>query len=127
MPILARVAGYALDMTNPYASGRDWAPNEERSAAVVLHAVSIVLELIAPIAGYAILKDKGPFIQHHAKEQLNFALTILIIYAALAISIVGWLIFWVVPVYATVFRIIAAAQASQGNFYKFPLTIRFIK
>ena len=127
MPILARVAGYALDMTNPYASGRDWAPDEERSAAVVLHAVSIVFELIAPIVGYAILKDKGPFIKHHSKEQLNFTLTILIMYAILAISIVGWLVIWLVPAYATVFRIIAAVQASQGNFYKFPLTIRFIK
>ena len=127
MPILARVAGYALDMTNPYASGRDWAPDEERSAAVVLHAVSIVFELIAPIVGFAILKDKGPFIKHHSKEQLNFTLTILIMYSVLAISIVGLLVIWLVPAYATVFRIIAAVQASQGNFYKFPLTIRFIK
>jgi hypothetical protein len=114
-------------MTNPYASGRSWTPEEEKVAAVLVHALSIPFEFLAPIIGYAAFKDRGPFINHHSKEALNFSLTMLIAYAALAISIVGWLVIWAVPLYALVWRIIAAAKASQGEFYKYPLTIRFIK
>ena len=114
-------------MTNPYASGRSWSPEEEKVAAVLVHALSIPFEFLAPIIGYAAFKDRGPFISHHVKQALNFSLTMLIAYAVLAISIVGWLVIWAVPLYALVWRIIAAVKASQGEFYKYPLTIRFIK
>lgn len=127
MPILQRDAGYALDMSNSYQSSRPWTPNEEKTAAVVLHSVSIFFEFLAPIIAYVTLKDKGPFIAHHTKEQLNFAITLVIMYVVLAISIVGLLVIWLVPIYSTVFRIIAAIKSSQGEFFKFPLTIRFVK
>lgn len=127
MPILACVADYALDMTNPYASGRSWTPNEEKTASVLVHVISIFFEVLAPIIAYVTLRDKGPFINHNTKESINFAITVLIIYGLFAISIVGWLIFWVIPIYSTVFRLIAAVKSSQGEFYKYPLTIRFIK
>jgi uncharacterized Tic20 family protein len=73
------------------------------------------------------LKDKGPFVLHHAKESLNFSITVLLITVVLAISIIGWVIIWEVPAYWAICRIIAALQTSQGKFFKYPLTIRFIK
>ena len=127
MPILVCSADYALDMTNPYASGRDWTPTEEKTAAILVHAISIIFEVLAPIIAYVTLRDKGPFINHNTKESLNFAITVLIIYAIFAISIIGWLFFWVIPIYSTVLRVIAAVKSSQGEFYKYPLTLRFIK
>ncbi len=114
-------------MSNPYATARQWTPEEEKTASILIHAISIVLELIAPIIGYAVFKDKGPYVNHHSKEALNFSLTILIFYVVLAISIIGWAVIWLVPIYAAIFRIIAAVKSSQGDFYKYPLTIRFIK
>lgn len=114
-------------MTNPYSSSRAWTPEEEKLGAVLVHVVAIFFELIAPIVGYVFLKDKGPFVGHHAKESLNFSITVALISVVLAISIVGWLIIWLVPVYWTVMRIIAALKASQGEFFKYPMTIRFIK
>ncbi len=114
-------------MTNPYSSGRDWTPAEEKTASVLVHALSIPFEFLAPIVAYVAFKDRGPFVNHHSKEALNFSLTMLIAYAVLAISIVGWLVIWAVPFYALVWRVIAAGKASQGEFYKYPLTIRFIK
>ncbi|MEN9749583.1 MAG: hypothetical protein RL149_661, partial [Actinomycetota bacterium] len=41
--------------------------------------------------------------------------------------IVGWLIIWAVPMYWVIMRVIAALKTAQGEFYKYPLTIRFIK
>jgi uncharacterized Tic20 family protein len=127
VPILAHPFGYALDMSNPYETARPWTPQEEKVAAVIVHVAAIFFEFFAPIIGYIFLKDKGPFVQHHAKESLNFSLTVLILVILLAISIVGWFLFWAVPIYWTVCRVIAALQTSQGKFFRYPLTIRFIK
>jgi uncharacterized Tic20 family protein len=114
-------------MSNPYASSRPWTPEEEKTASILIHAISIVLELIAPIIGYVVFKEKGPYVNHHSKESLNFSLTLLLFYVILAVSVVGWVVIWAVPIYSTIFRIIAAVKASQGDFYKYPMTIHFIK
>lgn len=51
----------------------------------------------------------------------------LLLYVALAISVVGWFLFWVPPIIWTVFRIIAAYRASLGDYYRFPVSVRLIK
>jgi len=127
VPILAHLVGYALDMSNPYETARPWTPQEEKVAAVIVHVAAIFFEFFAPIIGYLFLKDKGPFVLHHAKESLNFSLTVLIIAILVAITIVGLFFLWVVAIYWTVCRVIAALQTSQGKFFRYPLTIRFIK
>ena len=115
-------------MSNPYENARAWTPQEEKLAAVAVHVTAIFFEFLAPIIGYFFLKDKGPFVLHHAKESLNFSITVLLITVVLALSIVGLLfIWWAVPTYWVICRIIAALQTSQGKFFKYPLTIRFIK
>ena len=114
-------------MSNPYENARAWTPDEEKLAAVLLHVAAIFFEFLAPIIGFFFLKDKGPFVLHHAKESLNFSITVLLIAVVLVISIIGWLIIWAVPAYWVICRIIAALQTSQGKFFKYPLTIRFIK
>jgi len=45
----------------------------------------------------------------------------------LAISIVGLLFLWILPIVWIVFRLIAAFKAGQGEFYKIPIAIKFIK
>ena len=112
--------------TNPYASEK-MSPENEKLWAVALHLLAIPFEFLAPLIGYFLLRDKGPFISHHAKESLNFGLTIVIAAVVLAISIVGLLFLWVLPVVWVVFRIIAAFKAGQGEFYKIPIAIKFIK
>ncbi len=113
---------------NPYASGSsNWTPEQEKTGAILVHALSIFFEFLAPVIGYAAFQDRGPFIKHHTKEALNFSLTMLLAYIVLAISVVGWIVIWAVPFYALVFRILAAVKASQGEFYKYPATIRFVK
>lgn len=113
-------------MSNPYASD-NFSPDTEKLLAVIIHALAIPFEFLAPIIGYFVLNKKGPFISHHVKESLNFSITMLIVVVALAISIVGWLLLWVPPVYWLIMRIIAAMKAAQGEFFRYPLTIRLVK
>ncbi|MEN9714331.1 MAG: hypothetical protein RLZZ164_995 [Actinomycetota bacterium] len=114
---------------NPYASATgSMSPKDEKIAAILTQAVPIfALEVIGPIVGYIVLKDKGPFIKHHVTESLNFAITVLLLTIALCISIVGLILVWAVPFYIFVMRVIAAYQASQGQFYRYPLILRLIK
>ena len=60
-------------------------------------------------------------------ESLNFAITVLLLTIALCISIVGIILLWAIPVYIFVMRALAAYQASQGVFYRYPLILRLIK
>jgi uncharacterized Tic20 family protein len=89
--------------------------------------LAIPFEFFAPVIGYVVLRGKGPFISHHVKESLNFGITMLLVMVALLISVVGWLLLWVPPIYWTIMRIIAGFKAAQGEFYKYPLTLRFLK
>jgi hypothetical protein len=45
----------------------------------------------------------------------------------LAVSIIGWVLLWLPPLLWIIFRIIAAIKTSQGEFYKYPLTLRLIQ
>jgi uncharacterized Tic20 family protein len=51
----------------------------------------------------------------------------LITVVVLAISIIGIALLWLPPILWLIFRIIAAIKTSQGEFYKYPLTLRLIK
>jgi uncharacterized Tic20 family protein len=50
----------------------------------------------------------------------------LILVVLLAISIIGWFLLWVPPVIWFVLRIVAALKASQGEYFRYPFTLRLI-
>ncbi len=112
--------------TNPYAS-KDLTPENEKLLSIAVHLLAIPFEFFAPVIGYFVLRGKGPFISHHVKESLNFGITMLLAMVVLLISVVGWLLLWLPPIYWTIMRIIAGFKAAQGEFYKYPLTLRFLK
>ena len=111
--------------TNPYAS-QDLTPGNEKVLAIASHLLAIPFEFLAPVIGYFVFRGKGPFITHHVRESLNFGITMLLVMVVLAISIIGLLIWWVPPIYWFIMRVIAAIKAAQGEFYKYPLTLRLV-
>lgn len=110
-----------------YAKPIDLSPENEKLIAVLGHLVGIPFEFFGPLVGYLIFNGKGPFVTHHLKESLNFGINMAIWVVVLCVSIVGLLLLWAVPIIWVIFRIVAAVKASQGEFYKYPLTFRFIK
>jgi uncharacterized Tic20 family protein len=102
-------------------------PQTEKAWAIASHLLAIPFEFFAPLIGYLVFNGKGPFISHHVRESLNFGITMLLAVVVLAISIIGWLLLWLPPVIWIIFRIIAAFKTSQGEFYKYPLTLRIVK
>lgn len=113
--------------SNPYATNQPLQPQTEKVLAVVTQLVPIIFEFFGPLIAYLVLKGRGPFITHHVRESLNFGITMVLVYVVLAISIIGWLFFWVPPIYWTIMRIWAGLKASEGEFFRYPLTLRLLK
>jgi uncharacterized Tic20 family protein len=77
-----------------------------------------------------IKREESEFIDDQGKESLNFQISMLIYIAISAATIcifVGMVTTPVLAVLGVVYVIIAAIKANQGERYRYPLTIRFIR
>ena len=77
-----------------------------------------------------IKKDEYPFVDDQGKEAVNFQISMLIygIVAGLLIfACVGVVLLPAVVIVDVIFLLIAAVKANNGEHYRYPLTIRFIK
>ena len=71
-----------------------------------------------------------PSVNEHGKESVNFqiSMTIFTIIAALStLLLIGFVLLPAIVVLNIVLVIIAGVKAANGEFYRYPLTIRFIK
>jgi hypothetical protein len=90
----------------------------------------VIGSVIAPLIVWQIQKDKSAFVDYHGKEAVNFQITMAIAFAIsflLMLAIIGVFLIGVVGVVWLVFTIIAAVKANNGEYYRYPLTFRFIK
>lgn len=86
--------------------------------------------IIGPVVVWMLKKDQHPFVDDQGKESLNFQITVLIamiVSFILVFIIIGFFLMIAVGLAALVFIIIGAVQASQGQRYRYPVNIRFIK
>lgn len=123
-------------------------PNsDDRVMAMLPHLLSIFTGFIGPLIIYLIIKDdkkKNKYVIDNAKHSLNFQISLVIYSVALIIllmvsvilsvlligipfTILFTLLLFVLGIFALVFEIIASVKAYQGEIYKYPLEIPFIK
>lgn len=100
---------------------------DEKTMALLSHILTIVAPLLAPLIIYLLKKDQSPFIEAHAKESLNFQITVFIICFVLVITVIGILVVWIVGIAALILMILATIKASEGKLYRYPLNFRLIK
>jgi uncharacterized Tic20 family protein len=100
---------------------------DERNLSLIVHLVTFVSSFIAPLIIYLVKKDESRFIAAHAKESLNFQITVVIIGVLMFISLIGILFLWALGLAAAVLVIVATIKASDGKPYRYPFSIRFIK
>ena len=86
--------------------------------------------IFGPLVVWMVKRPESPEIDAHGKESLNFQLSMLIydvvafILCFILIGIPILILLWILN---TVFVIIASIKASEGELYRYPFTIRFIK
>jgi hypothetical protein len=103
---------------------------DEKTMAMLSHLLTLVVGFIAPLAIFLIKKDESKFVSDHAKESLNFQISLFIysmISLVLIIVFIGVAMLIGLAIAALVLVIIATIKASQGEVYRYPLTIRLIK
>jgi uncharacterized Tic20 family protein len=86
--------------------------------------------LLGPLIVWFLKRDEDPFIDEHGKEAVNFQLSMFlaaIVSAVLIIVLIGFVLLAIVGIAMVVFPIIAAMKARNGEVYRYPATIRFIK
>jgi uncharacterized Tic20 family protein len=85
---------------------------------------------IGPLVVWLIKRDESALVDREGKEALNFqiSMTIYAMISALMIFVlIGILLLPVVGILDVVFTIVAAVKTSNGEQYRYPLTIRFLK
>ncbi len=110
--------------------------SEIRTWSVLCHASALLGlffhflgHLLGPLVVWLIKRDASPEIDSNGKESLNFQISMLIydaIAAILCIVLIGIPILIALWVLNTVFVIIASVKTSEGKFYRYPFTIRFL-
>jgi len=108
-----------------------------RTWCVLCHAAALLGlffhflgHLLGPLIVWLVKRGDSPEVDAHGKESLNFQISMLIydaIAAILGIVLIGIPILIALWVLNTVLVIIASIQASEGKFYRYPITIRLIK
>ena len=114
----------------PYGgSAQQLSPADEKLWSTLVHIGGILFSWVPALIGYLVLKDRGPFVREHTATALNFQLTMFIAYVIgliLTFVVIGVFILLAVWVLTIVFSIIAAIKANQGEYYTYPLAIKFV-
>lgn len=104
--------------------------SDERTMAILSHILCLVAGFVAPLIIYLIKKDESAYVREHAKESLNFQITIFILYIGcwvLAFILIGFLLMLVLGLGALALIIIATIKASENKMYRYPINFRLIK
>ena len=86
--------------------------------------------IVGPLVLWLVKKDEIPFVDDQGKEVVNFQISLTIyamIAAPLCLIIIGFVLLGVIWVGGIVLTIIGALKAAEGERYRYPYTIRFLK
>lgn len=86
--------------------------------------------IVAPLLLLLLKGSEDAFLKRHAQEALNFQISFLLYWIftlPLVLILVGFLIAIPLALIEVICAIIAAAKASEAKFFRYPLTIRFVK
>ena len=108
-----------------------WQPSpSDRSAAVWTHIGSILLGWLLPLILFLVKKDESPYVREHARQSLNFELTLFPIFfigSIFTLTGVGLLILLAAAIVDIIFHVNGAIAANRGQGYRIPLAISMIK
>ncbi|MFW5933935.1 MAG: DUF4870 domain-containing protein, partial [Actinomycetota bacterium] len=135
-------------MPAPHPSGltsevRGWAIGAHLGGLVLGVLTGAALGFLAPLLVWLLKRDEEPFLDHHGKEALNFQLTVLLALVVGALAMVPAVIFGVLTLGIgfvivgavglaalavwVALPIVASVKASNGEGYRYPITIRFVR
>jgi uncharacterized protein len=124
-----------MNATGTSGPGNVPVTQDERTWAMIAHLsafVGVVIPLgniIAPLVIWLVKRDQSPFVADHAKEALNFNITVgiaAIVCTVLVIVLIGFVLWIALAIYWLVMTIVAAIKANEGLTYRYPFTLRLV-
>lgn len=108
--------------------------DSDRNFGIAMHLTPAVLFILGvgllsvggPIVLWLLRRKESAFNDDHGREVVNFVLSFLLWHLILAVTVVGlilWPVLWVV---AIVNNIRGAIAAGHGEYFRYPMTIRFL-
>lgn len=116
----------------------DQPSRDERNLAMLSHLLPFLgfimpgMNILIPLLIWLTKRDSSGYVEHHARESLNFQITYTLlaaVWVGLKLMLVGFLLLPLVPVvilFVVIFMVRAGLKASEGNEYRYPLTIRLV-
>lgn len=108
---------------------------DEKTYIILMHASIFLLfglwffGFAVPLLMWLLKKDTSKAIDAHGKEVVNFHIAVAIYFViagALMFIFIGFLLAPVVAIFALVCGVLGAVKASNGEFFRYPLTLRLI-
>lgn len=104
--------------------------NDARLWVTLAHVGTILFGFVPALIVWLIGKDRSKFVNDEAKEALNFAIFLTIIYVVgwiLSLILIGFLVLLAGFIMSLVFCIQGAMAANKGQSYRYPLSVRLVK
>jgi len=104
--------------------------NDARLWVTLAHVGTIIFGFVPALIVWLIGKDRSAFVNTEAKEALNFAILITILYTVgwmLTVILIGFLVLLAAFIMTLVFCIQGAIAANKGQSYRYPLNLRLVK
>ncbi|MGP4042064.1 DUF4870 domain-containing protein [Gracilibacillus sp. D59] len=104
--------------------------SDERLFAMLIYLVSFFTAIIGPLIIWMIKREESAFIDYHGKEYFNFFISFTIyaiVSGILVVVLIGMVLLPIVGIAAFILTLIALFKAFNGEEYRIPLVIRFIK
>jgi uncharacterized Tic20 family protein len=121
---------------NENAEATTFSAKEARKWAMICHLSALVGLLgngigflIGPLVVWLIKREDDPLIAEQGKEAVNFQLTMFLamfVSALLALVLIGIPMLIAVALMMIINPIIAAVKTSDGDHYRYPISIRFL-
>ena len=103
----------------------------DRHYGIAIHLSPLVAFLfgpaiLLPLVLWLIRKDESPFVDDHGREMLNALLSFVVYHIVLFLSLIGIIALPVLYIVAVVNLIRGASSAGRGDYFRYPMTIRFL-
>lgn len=113
------------------------ATQDQRTYSLLMHLSVLGLSMIGPFAilipiiMWQVKKDESPFIDDHGREAVNFQISLMIYSVVLLLLLIptlgiAFIGFWALPVLGLVGMIMAMIATNRGEYFRYPMTLRFL-
>jgi uncharacterized Tic20 family protein len=109
---------------------------DEQNWAIGMH-LSLLSGYLIPGAGFVvpvilwfIKRDSSDYLDREGRKAINFMLSLLIfglISWALCLILIGFVMLWVLGIFGVVTVILAAVKTANGEDFRYPLSLKFLK